>query len=245
MTDDAIDNTSPIFNVYCDESCHLEHDGQSAMVLGAVWCPLERVRQICHELRAIQQRHGLSRDFEVKWTKVSAAKVDFYQDWMTYFFDTDDLHFRALIVPDKTKLNHGAFPEQDHDQWYYKMYFDMLKVILNPHAKYRVYLDIKDTRGAAKVRKLHDVLCNNQYDYSRLIIERVQQVRSHEVELMQLADLLIGAVSYVNRGLSGNRGKEQLVELMQGRSGYNLTHTTLLKEDKVNLFRWRAQEVQG
>ncbi len=33
-----------IFNVYCDESCHLENDHQSAMVLGAVWCPLEKTR---------------------------------------------------------------------------------------------------------------------------------------------------------------------------------------------------------
>ena len=31
-----------IFNVYCDESCHLEHDRQKVMVLGAIWCPLEK-----------------------------------------------------------------------------------------------------------------------------------------------------------------------------------------------------------
>jgi len=31
---------SQVFNVYCDESCHLENDHQTAMVLGAVWCPL-------------------------------------------------------------------------------------------------------------------------------------------------------------------------------------------------------------
>lgn len=241
----ATADTVPIFNVYCDESCHLENDGQSAMVLGAVWCPLEQVRKICHDLREIQRQHGLSHDFEVKWIKVSATKIEFYVDWMRYFFDTAALHFRALIIPDKTKLNHAAFPEQNHDQWYYKMYFDMLKAILNPHAKYRIYIDIKDTRGASKVLKLQDVLCNNQLDFRRKIIEKVQQIRSHEVELMQMADLLIGAVSYVNRGLSGNQGKEQLVSLMQKRSEYNLTHTTLLKEDKVNLFRWRAQEVQG
>ncbi len=28
------------FNVYCDESCHLENDHQKAMVLGVVWCSL-------------------------------------------------------------------------------------------------------------------------------------------------------------------------------------------------------------
>lgn len=232
------------FNVYCDESCHLEHDRQNAMVLGAVWAPLERARELCAAFRQIQTEHGLPRQFEVKWTKVSPAKADFYLAWVTRFFDEADLHFRALIIPDKTKLDHASFPGQDHNEWYYKMYFDMLKVILNPHARYRVYIDIKDTRGAAKVAKLHEVLCNNQYDFSRQIIERVQQVRSHEVELLQLTDLLIGAVSYVNRGLSGNRAKERLIEAIKQRSGYILTGTTLLKEDKFNLFRWRAQEVE-
>ena len=107
---------------------------------------------------------------------------------------------------------------------------DMLKVVLNPRAEYRIYLDIKDTRGAAKVRKLHEVLCNNQYDFSRSIIHRVQQIRSHEVELLQLADLMIGAVAYANRGLSGNPAKGQIVEMMRRRSGYSLSQTTLLKE---------------
>ena len=35
-----------IYNVYYDESCHLEHDRQKAMVLGAVWCPLERAGEV-------------------------------------------------------------------------------------------------------------------------------------------------------------------------------------------------------
>lgn len=232
------------FNVYCDESCHLEHDHQRAMVLGAVWCPLERTHELSADLRRLKMEWGVARDFEVKWTKVSAAKADFYLACLGAFFSEPDLHFRALIVPDKSKLDHTAFPGQDHDEWYYKMYFDMLKVILSPQARYRIYLDLKDTRGGARVRKLHDVLCNNQYDFSRQIIERVQQVRSHEIELLQLADLLIGAVSYANRELSGNAGKERIVAEFRRSSGYSLTHTTLLKEDKVNLFRWRAQEVE-
>lgn len=232
---------SEIYNVYCDESCHLEHDHQQAMVLGAVWCPLEKAREISVRLREIKVSHGLKPEFELKWTKVSLSKVRYYLDVMDYFFDDDDLYFRALIVPDKTKLCHQAFG-QSHDDWYYKMYFDMLKVLFNPHAQYRIYLDIKDTRSAGKVAKLHDVLCNNFYDFSRTIIERVQNVRSHEIEMLQVADLLIGAVSYVNRGLSGNDGKEALVARMRERSRYCLTKTTLLREDKVNLFRWLASD---
>ena len=32
-----------VFNIYCDESRHLEHDRQKVMVLGDVWCPLEKI----------------------------------------------------------------------------------------------------------------------------------------------------------------------------------------------------------
>lgn len=235
---------SETFNIYCDESCHLEHDQQPAMVLGAVWCPLDKTHEIAVRVREIKRKHLLAPGFEVKWTKVSPGKKQFYLDLLDYFFDDDDLHFRGLVVPDKAKLDHAAFPGQDHDVWYYKMYFDMLKVILSPKGRYRIYLDIKDTRGAEKVKKLHDVLCNNLYDFSREIVERVQLVHSHEIEQLQLADLLIGAVSYMNRGLHSNAGKQALVDRMKQRSGYSLTKTTLLREDKVNLFRWQAQEVQ-
>ena len=234
---------SQIYNVYCDESCHLEHDHLNVMVLGAVWCPIDKAREMSRRIREIKARHRLKPSFEIKWTKVSPAKADFYRDVLDYFFDDDDLHFRALIVPDKSKLEHGSY-SQTHDEWYYKMYFCLLSVILGPQDQYRIYLDIKDTQGAEKLRKLHEVLGNSLYDFSRKIITRVQLVRSHEVEMMQLADLLIGAVSYVNRGLTGNAAKVALVARMKERSRYSLTRTTLLKEKKVNLFRWEASGIQ-
>lgn len=220
------------------------NDGQSVMLLGAVWCPLEKSREIAVRLREIKRRHGMASSFEAKWTKVSPSKVALYQDLIDYFFDDDDLHFRALLVPDKSRLDHAAFAGQSHDTWYYKMYFDMLKVIFNPDARYRVYLDIKDTHGGTKVEKLQEVLCNSMYDFSRDVIERLQLVRSDEVEQLQLADLLIGAVGYMNRGLSGNAGKLALIDRIKKRSGYSLKRTTLLKENKFNLFRWAASEGQ-
>ena len=235
---------SPIYNVYCDESCHLERDRQTVMVLGAVWCPLEKTREISVHIREIKAQHGLPPRFEFKWGKVSPAKQDFYLSLLDYFFDNADLHFRALVVQDKSKLQHELY-EQTHDTWYYKMYFDMLKAILDPEACYRIYLDIKDTRSAAKIAKLHDVLCSSMYDFGSQVIERVQTVRSHEVEILQLTDLLIGAVSYVNRGLHENAAKFAMVRRMIERSGYSLTKTTLLRENKVNLFMWQATEIQG
>ncbi len=228
------------YNVYCDESCHLQNDHQRVMVLGAIWCPLEKTREIAIRLREIKLRHGLSPNFEVKWSKVSPAKHLFYKDLLDYFFDDDDLHFRALIIPDKSRLRHQDF-SQDHDTWYYKMYFEMLKVLLGPMDKFRIYLDIKDTKSSEKIANLHEVLCNSMYDFEHKIITRIQIIRSYEVEQLQLTDLLIGIVSYANRKLDTNSAKLALVERARLRSRYSLTKTTLLREDKVNLFRWEAR----
>ncbi len=230
---------SEVINIYCDESCHLERDEHSVMSLGAVWCALDCVQGAATRLREMKTKHGLPTSFELKWTKVSPGKLRYYHDVLDYFFDDDDLHLRALIAR-KSGLRHQDF-SQSHDDWYFKMYFDLLKIILSPDARYRIYLDIKDTRSAAKVAKLHEVLSNNLYDFSRSIVERVQTVRSHEVELLQLTDLLLGIISAVNRGDVTSPAKQQLIARMRQRSGYSLTRTTLVREQKVNLFHWTPQ----
>lgn len=227
--------------IYCDESCHLEHDHIPVMVLGGVWCPAIKSREIAEYIREIKTVHGHHPKFEIKWTKVSPRGIKFYQALLDYFFNEKDLHFRALVVPNKQLLRHSDHG-QDHNTWYYKMYFDMLKVLLSPQSEYEIYLDIKDTQSADKVRKLHDVLCNNFYDFSRSIIRNVQNVRSHEIEQIQLADLLSGIVAYANRNLTTSTAKLVLVQHMRECSHYSLTRSTLLLEKKVNIFVWRARE---
>ena len=65
-----------IYNIYCDESCHLENDGKPIMLLGGIWCPIEEVKRLAAELRDIKNRYKATG--ELKWTKVSKARQDFY-----------------------------------------------------------------------------------------------------------------------------------------------------------------------
>lgn len=234
-----------LYNIYCDETCHLEHDGINVMVLGAVWCPQENLKEINQRIREIKERNGVATSMEMKWTKISPAKVGMYEDLINYFFDDDSLRFRALIIPDKGKLNHEKF-EQTHDTWYYKMYFDMLKVILSPKDCFEVYIDIKDSNSYRRSQKLREVCSNSMHDFSRLVIQRFQPIRSDEVQIMQLVDVLIGAVGYENRifpdGFEKSKAKEIIVELIKRRSGYSLKNTTPLREEKCNLFVWDARD---
>lgn len=209
------------------------------MVLGAIVCPANRAREIAVRLREIRAKHKIRPDVEIKWTKVSPSKIDFYLDVIDYFFGDDDLSFRAVVAP-KAGLDHERFA-QTHDDWYYKMMFYLVRNVLPAQDEAFIYLDKKDTNGQEKIERLRNVIANAEYDFGRSKIRRLQIVESNQVGPLQLADLLIGAVNYANRGDSSSVAKLRLIERIRGRSGVSLTHTTLLSETKMNIFRWRAQ----
>ena len=233
-----------IFNIYCDESCHLEHDGINVMVLGAVWCPHDDTREINERIRDIKVRNGISPTVEMKWTKISPAKLQLYEDLVNYFFDEGLLHFRAVVIPDKNQLDHGRF-NQTHDDWYYKMYFEMLKQILTPEDCYEIYIDIKDTNSNRKAKKLREVCSNSMYDFRQTVIQKLQPIRSEEVQIMQIVDILIGALGYANRQFEQEHVKSAsklaIIDLIKKRSEYTLCKTTLLREEKFNLLIWGAR----
>jgi hypothetical protein len=227
-------------NIYCDESNHLEADGISTMVLGAVYAPKEKVKVANRRIKEIKEKYGIKPYIEMKWVKVSPQKIQFYLDIIDYFFDNDDLHFRAIII-NKDELNHEEYG-QTHDDFYYKMYFELLNKILDPQNKYNIYPDVKDTRGGRKIKKLKEVLCNSVYDFDGNIIQKIQQIHSDEVELIQLADLLIGAMQFLNRSDVKSKAKRQIVDRMKERSGYDLLKSTLVREEKTNIFYWKGRD---
>lgn len=93
-----------------------------------------------------------------------------------------------------------------------------------------MYLDIKDTLSAYKVNKLKDIL-NTKFG----VFRNVQNMRSHESLLMQLADFMMGAISYQhNNEAKENQAKVQVIKKIQNHSGENLMRTNY--SDKLNLF---------
>lgn len=207
------------YNIYCDESCHLQYDKSNVMVLGAVKCQESFKKNVFKNIRDIKVKHGLSSWFEIKWTKVSIAKIDFYLDIIEYFFSEPALSYRGVVATNKNKLDHFLFNCGNYNTWYYKMYFLLLAPILDPVGEYRIFIDIKDTQGGPKIKKLHEVLCNNMYDFKREVIKDVKQIRSHESEVLQIADLFNGALSYIHRGLynlpGSNKGKNVVIEYLR------------------------------
>ncbi|MGL4363611.1 MAG: DUF3800 domain-containing protein, partial [Bacteroidales bacterium] len=198
---------SKTFNIYCDESCHLENDHKAFMFLGSVSCAYPQVERHTKRIDELKKAHNFYA--EIKWTKVSQSKLCFYLDLLDYFFDTD-LKFRAIGI-EKSKINNEEHNHQTFDEFYYKMYYKMLGYKVDTLSNYNVYLDIKDTLSACKVRKLREIL-NVQFD----VFRTVQNIHSKESILMQLADFLMGALSYYNNNTEHkNVAKMQIIDRMK------------------------------
>jgi hypothetical protein len=95
------------YNIYCDESCQLEHDRIPIMLLGSVWCPLDKAKSIAKEIREIKAKHNAKG--KLKWTKISNSRLKFYQHLLDYFFRKDGFNFRCLVVVGKEGLNPSHF----------------------------------------------------------------------------------------------------------------------------------------
>ena len=222
-----------MLNLYCDESCHLENDGIKVMLIGAIACPDYIKETVYGDIRQIKYNHGIPSHREIKWTKVSKGEEGYYLNLVNYFFDNESLSFRCVMLPNKSKLRHEDF-DQTHDDFYYKMYYHVINKYLNEIDQLTVYVDIKDTRSIRKVRKLNNILENRARNRFQCVA-KIEQIRSHHNSIMQLCDLLTGAVVYVNRGLKTSETKLKLCELIVERTGQTLRHSSAYSEKKFNL----------
>lgn len=232
-----------VFNIYCDESCHLPGDGIKPMLLGCIWSRQSEVKRLTHELKDIKEEFGARG--ELKWGKVSKKNLKFYLAIVEWFFSEPKLLFRVLVVPNKQVLDHQAFNDGSHDDFYYKMYFWLLSKIVSPDSVYKIYLDVKDTRSRGKTHLLREVICFDKFDFHGKMIEEILSIRSHEAQLLQLADFFIGAVAYSHRGLSTNLAKLAVIERIESHLERPLTAGTGLLESKFNIFVWTPRGRSG
>lgn len=214
------------FNFYCDESCHLENDKMPHMIISYTSSAYNQVKLHSANIRALKLKHFIRG--EIKWSALSKSQYPFYSDLIDYFFATD-LHFRAIII-DKSKLKHEEF-KQSHEEFYDKMYFQLLNKKILPEYNYNIYIDIKDTHSYEKSASLKAYLNKNYVS-----VQNMQIIRSYESELMQLTDVLMGAIGYFLRNENKVIAKNKIIKKIQSHSRNPLTHSTHRDATKLNLF---------
>ena len=221
------------YNVYCDESCHLKSNNSKYMLIGAVYCPKFKVKKINEYIEHLKENYNLSNKIDKKTEKL-------YLDIIAYFFNNDDLKFRVIVI-DKTKLNHEKYNQTEND-FYHKSYYEMLKYIITPGNSYNIYPDIKDTNSYYYHQIMLDYLRFKMSDTNKKTIKKVQPIRSYEAPILQINDILIGALSYYYRGLSENRIKLTIVNEINKFYQNSFDVSSYYNNTKFNIFIWRSRD---
>ncbi len=228
------------YNIYCDESCHLESNNSKYMLIGAVYCPKFKVKKINEYIEHLKENYNLSDKIELKWNKVDKKTEKLYLDIINYFFNNDDLKFRVIVI-DKEKLDHEKYNQTVND-FYHKAYYDMLKYIIIPGNSYNIYPDIKDTNSYYYHQIMLDYLRIKMSDTNKKTIKKVQPIRSYEAPILQINDILIGALSYYYRNLSGNRVKLNIIHEIKKLYQNSFDISSYYSNTKFNIFIWRSRD---
>jgi len=231
------------YNIYIDESCHLQNDGCEVMCIGYTKLASSQYWGIKKEIKRIKLNH--KSPTEIKWNKLSYSRIGLYRDLIDFFFDSP-IDFRCVLIKSKSRLDHDQFNQGDPNNFYYKTVYLLLNKGANPipDHQYDVKLDIKDTRGRDRLNKINEVF-NSKYKGCSPF-KSFQHIHSHENELLQLTDLFIGAITYKSRlqELNGERSKVKLeiIKYLEKKSGYQLDEGTEPWETKFNIFDFQPKQ---
>lgn len=222
--------------VYCDESRPeaLIHKADEAkcLCIGSLWVAPDTLDALKLRMRELRATHG--KLGEIKWGKVSPSSVDFSSSLIDAFFDLGaGVRFRSIVV-DSRRVNLSAYHEGDAELGFYKFYYQLLKPKIIPPNRYQIFCDLKVNRDSDRIRTLERCLRGGGRAAS---VSQVQALPSHEVDGLQLCDLLLGAVSAkFNNPQPNSTAKRAVVAHLEGRLGHPI-RPTYLAEEKFNIFR--------
>lgn len=224
-----------VYKLFCDESCHLQHDGGDVMVLGAMHCSAEKAEQLTRHIKWLRHQHAFFP--ELKWSKLHKYQWPLYQAIIDLILDDPEVNFKATVVLNKTALDHQQYNAGSHSDFYYKMFYYTLRDFFKKGSEYRIYLDYMDTLGSEKTRKLCDVL---QKGTGWPLNISTTIVQSYESQLIQVVDLLIGAVAYKSRSDIDHSSaiKNQFVNYLETKLSRGLNCSTPPWEERFNVFRF-------
>lgn len=223
------------FDVYCDES-HPDLLGSKrspfqVLVIGSLWLAKQDrncFKQMVHDLR---NKHKVGGEF--KWQKVSPSRLAFYNALIDWFFEQgDNLRFRCIAV-ERQKVNLLKYHDSDQELGFYKFYYQMLHHWILDCNEYAVFCDFKCNREPDRLHVLERCLKTTNLSSH---ISSVQSIRSKESVLVQLADVLTGAVaSKLNNALHSGGAKSGLVSKIETSLKRSIGHT-IKGEQKFNVF---------
>jgi len=236
-----------VLNIYADESCKENHH---YFVLGATMVSTSLATPILHLIKKERVAENIFK--EMKWGKVSNNKLPAYLRMADLYFDlleNNEICFHALIA-DAHRFNHKKFNNGCGEIGYNKLLYQLLVKAadrLKEKAPFYVYLDDRTTKHS--LDELREILNNG----SRKLVgieepfRRVQFRDSKSCDLIQLNDLIIGAIGFMKNDHhtrpGASKAKLALAEHITRRAKVSsLTSSTRFSESRFRIWNFQLQE---
>lgn len=252
-------DTARTLFLFCDES---DREGRFySNFYGGVLLAESDYSLVSDRLNTVKKHLGISA--EMKWSKVTIQYLDRYMDFIDAFFEeiwAGKLKVRIMFR--QSARNAVGLTREQKETEYFRLYyqfikhafgFKSMKPLLEPRYIRMFFDEFPDKREYANQFKGYILGLQEQEDFrysnTRLRIEDITEVRSHEHVVMQGLDIVMGAMSFrlndrhkdkqpgTNRRGKKTKAKEMLYKhiskhIRSWRPGFNIGDTT--GHDDVN-----------
>ena len=232
------------YEIYCDEShpdVFWSHSTARArfLCIGGLWLAADLRAEMKARLRELTTRYG--RIGELKWHKVHAKWEPFYRELIDLFvtYDAELVRFRCILV-EGDKVAMEQFHEDDPKLGFYKFYYQLLVHWIEDGHDYAIFCDEKTNRKHDRLQTMLRIL---QRSCAGRVLS-IQALPSHEVQLLQYADFLLGMVSSrFNNDIAPGGTKDRVISYLEERLGkrWKLLPTTKGVR-KFNIFKIALEE---
>lgn len=232
------------YSIFCDESCYLQFDDSDIMCMGAIVVPNSEFDFYKSEIKRIKRKYGILH--ELKWNTVSRTRLKMYEEILQFFFQSS-MTFRCILIKNKSLINDHILERVEYNKFYYSIIEHLIRLIIRHNDgvsnSYRIFLDLKDNKGKNQLVSIYDDLASKIENGNKII--SLQNIRSHESQFIQLADIITGAIAYKARGLNGSEAKLSIVNIIENLSGYNLNEETQTRNDKFSIYNHQPKKSNG
>jgi hypothetical protein len=185
-------------HVYCDES---QTSGVRYTVYGGIIIPERNVDRIDDAIRGFRSSRGMHH--ELKWEKVSRSRHEDFKALVDLIFahlSEGHMAFKSVVFDSHERRYQQD--RSDKDKGFYALYYQFLLHKFGRYARSNeqglyVYIDERSTKY--KLSTLHTILNHGIYKKYRRgpgIVKAVEPRVSKGCTLIQLADVLMGAIGY-------------------------------------------------
>ncbi len=230
------------YELYSDESGR----ESGPFLIGGVIVTERGSGRLATKLAALRSEKKLSG--EMRWTKVSAAFLGAYKEWLEVFFSDPHARFACLII-DKGSPEWKEFYREKHeyDHALLSAYYQFMLVAFGGlgNKRWTVRHDaglFRDEEAFQRLRHRFNSVYRRAFGPKSPLKVRFMQTRdSKDEDMIQLADVILGAVSCRVVGCAPeSEARRQLLEFFGERC--DAAPFTRQKLEKVSCRNWVAPD---